>query len=185
MIKKARWIFLLVGVATLVLAGVASAASSNAPMNYSGSPRGGYYCSGSNTRNHPVGEQLAADYGVTYQEIMDRFCLEGYGFGEIKLAYYIAGQAGVDVSEVFDMRAAGSGWGKIFQNYGLHGKSGKTTVTTTSAPVTTTSTTSASVSTTPVPPQVNGPGNSNGHGHGGGNGNGNGNGNGKALGRTR
>ena len=161
MVKNIRWVILVVGIAALVVVGVANASSSNAPLNYSGKARSGYYCSGTNTTNHPVGDKLAADYNVTYQEIMDRFCLEGYGFGEINLAYNIAQQAGVGVTEVFDMRATGVGWGNIMKNYGLHGKSGKTVVTTT---VTTTTTTT--LSTTPTPPQMNGNGNSQGNSHG-------------------
>jgi hypothetical protein len=101
---------LFTGLAVLLVVGAASAAANHAPLNYSGGERSGYYCSGTNTTNHPVGDKLAADFEVTYQEIMDRFCLEGYGFGEIKLAYRIAEQQ-VSASEVFDMRATGVGWG--------------------------------------------------------------------------
>lgn len=174
--KRVSIIVFAVVLATLVIVGAASAATLNSPLNYSGSPRSGYYCSGTNTTNHPVGERLAADYGVTYQEVMDRFCLEGYGFGEIKLAYDIAAQAGVSVSVVFDMRVAGSGWGNIMKYYGLHGNSGKTVSTTTSAASTTAP---ASINSTPVPPQTNGNGNANNHGQG------NGQGHGKSKGKSK
>ena len=181
--KKGLWVILFTVLALLLIVGAASAAASSAPLNYSGSPRSGYYCSGTNTTNHPVGDKLAGEFEVTYQEIMDRFCLEGYGFGEIMVAYRIAEQAGVSTSEVFDMRATGVGWGSIMKSYGLHGMSGKTIATTTTTATTTTSTTT--ISTTPVPPQSNGNGNGNGSGNGNGNGSGNGNGKGQGNGKAK
>lgn len=174
MVKKGFWVILFTCLALLLVVGAASAAASNAPLNYSGVSRSGYYCSGTNTTNHPVGDKFSEEFEVTYQEIMDRFCLEGYGFGEIMLAYRIAERAGVSASEVFDLRATGVGWGSIMKNYGLHGMSGKMIATTTST---------TTISTTPVPPQSNGNGNGNGIGNG--NGNGKGQGNGKAKGKNK
>lgn len=61
---------------------------------------------------HPEGLRLAARWGVSYNEIMSWFC-QGYGFGEIDLAYELASQSGKPVAEVFAMRASGMGWGNI------------------------------------------------------------------------
>ncbi len=61
---------------------------------------------------HPTGTKLAARYGVSYNEIMGWFC-QGYGFGEIDLAYSLSGQSGVPVAEIFAMRQSGMGWGDI------------------------------------------------------------------------
>ena len=43
---------------------------------------------------------------------MGWFC-QGYGFGEIDLAYELAQISGKPVSEIFAMRASGMGWGNI------------------------------------------------------------------------
>lgn len=64
------------------------------------------------TWQHPEGLKLAARWGVSYNEIMSWFC-QGYGFGEIDLAYELAAQSGKPVTEVFAMRASGMGWGNI------------------------------------------------------------------------
>lgn len=60
----------------------------------------------------PEGARLAQRWGVSYNEIMSWFC-QGYGFGEIDLAYELAQQSGKPVSEIFAMRASGMGWGNI------------------------------------------------------------------------
>lgn len=84
----------------------------------------GYYCSEGAEKQHPAGLKLANQYGVEYEEIMDWFC-QGYGFGEIKLAYHISQITGVPVEEVFDMRANGAGWGEIMKTYDVKGKAEK------------------------------------------------------------
>ena len=67
-------------------------------------------CTGANP--HPTGLTLAQRYGVPYEEIMGWFC-QGFGFGEIDLAYGLSRESGKTVSEIFDMRKAGMGWGEI------------------------------------------------------------------------
>jgi hypothetical protein len=69
---------------------------------------------------HPTGENLALEYNVGYDVIMAYFC-QGYGFGEIRLAYKIAYTVGVDVEVVFNQRAGGMGWGEIMQYYEVSG----------------------------------------------------------------
>jgi hypothetical protein len=56
--------------------------------------------------------KLAQRFGVPYEEIMGWFC-QGFGFGEIDLAYGLSQQYGVPVTEIFGMRSSGMGWGEI------------------------------------------------------------------------
>lgn len=67
-------------------------------------------CTGANP--HPTGTKLAARYFVSYDEIMGWFC-QGFGFGEIELAYSLSQQSGVPAAEIFAMRQTGMGWGEI------------------------------------------------------------------------
>jgi hypothetical protein len=76
-------------------------------------------CTGANP--HPEGQRLAQQYGVTYEEIMGWFC-QGFGFGEISLAYDLSLETGLPVSDIFAMRRSGLGWGQIKQE--LLGKPG-------------------------------------------------------------
>ncbi len=67
---------------------------------------------------HPVGTSLAQKYGVSYEDIMSWFC-QGYGFGEIDIAYDLSLQTGVTVEEIFALRQSGLGWGQIRQQLGV------------------------------------------------------------------
>lgn len=85
--------------------------------------RGGVHCDGTGEKEHPAGRKIADSYGVEYDEIMGWFC-GGNGFGEIKLAYDIAAFDGEveDVSEIFEQRESGMGWGQIMQDHQMIGK---------------------------------------------------------------
>jgi hypothetical protein len=63
---------------------------------------------------HPEGLRLADRWGVPYTEIMGWFC-QGFGFGEIDLAYELAASSGTPVADIFAMKAGGMGWGQIKQ----------------------------------------------------------------------
>ena len=67
---------------------------------------------------HPEGLRLADLYQVSYAEIMQWFC-QGFGFGEIDLAYSLSRQTGVAVAEIFALRGTGMGWGEIMQQLGV------------------------------------------------------------------
>ena len=69
-------------------------------------------CTGANPQ--PKGAQLAAQYGVPYEEIMGWFC-QHFGFGEIDLAYGLSRQYNLSVVQIFDLRRSGLGWGQIKQ----------------------------------------------------------------------
>ncbi|MEW5870433.1 MAG: DUF5667 domain-containing protein [Chloroflexota bacterium] len=87
-------------------------------------PNDGAYCDGSQEKHHPSGDKLAGRYGVSYEEVMGWFC-QGYGFGEVDLAYSIHREANVSVGQVFEQRASGLGWGEILEKYGMQGKPDK------------------------------------------------------------
>jgi hypothetical protein len=73
---------------------------------------------------HPVAERLAEDYDVSYEEIIGWFC-DGFGFGEIGLAYQISAESvnETPVEELFEARhATNMGWGLIMQDEGLIGR---------------------------------------------------------------
>jgi hypothetical protein len=67
-------------------------------------------CTGANPQ--PTGLTLATRYGVPYDEIMGWFC-QGFGFGEIDLAYTLSAQSGMSVGDIFAMKSSGMGWGVI------------------------------------------------------------------------
>lgn len=70
---------------------------------------------------HPKAQALADKYGVTDDEIMGWFC-QGFGFGEIDLAYGMLPEGNLlaeqtfAVNEIFAKRSSGLGWGQIKKN---------------------------------------------------------------------
>lgn len=74
---------------------------------------------------HPVGERLAERYGVTYEQVMGWFCDDGMGFGQIFLALQTAALTGDAPETYLDRRAAGEGWGQIWQDVGKVGPARK------------------------------------------------------------
>lgn len=64
------------------------------------------------------GEKLAAQFGVTQQEVYD-LRAKGLGWGEVRHALAIARKADVPVADVLKRRDSGMGWGKISQHYGF------------------------------------------------------------------
>jgi hypothetical protein len=93
----------------------AATATLEAPPDLTPTPTvspGATTCTGADP--HPTGMKLAQRYGVTYEEIMSWFC-QGFGFGEIDLAYSLSLESGVPVEQIFAMRRSGMGWGEIKQ----------------------------------------------------------------------
>jgi hypothetical protein len=71
---------------------------------------------------HPVADRLAQDYDAQYEDIIGWFC-QGFGFGEIGLAYRINATTGTALDEIFDARLESNmGWGQIMQQEGLIGR---------------------------------------------------------------
>ncbi len=67
-------------------------------------------CTGLNP--NPTGQNLAQQYGVAYSEVLKWYC-QGFGYGEIDLAYSISKQTGTPVAKIFQMKSSGIGWGDI------------------------------------------------------------------------
>lgn len=80
----------------------------------------GFFCDTDGEARHPAGTRLARMFDVTYDEVMTAFCEEGYGFGEIMIAYLLARAAEGDVADIFALRQQGLGWGRIIQETGVH-----------------------------------------------------------------
>jgi hypothetical protein len=71
---------------------------------------------------HPMLERLAEEYGVPYEEMVDWFC-DGFGLGELGLAYRINEESGTPVADLFEARVESNmGWGLILQDEGLIGR---------------------------------------------------------------
>jgi hypothetical protein len=66
------------------------------------------------TITHPVMAKMAAQYDVSDETINNWFC-QGFGIGEIGLAYNLSQQTGTAVDDFFALRQAGYGWGQIMQ----------------------------------------------------------------------
>lgn len=75
------------------------------------------YCDGTITTQNPIALKLSEVFGVTYEDIMGWRC-QGWGFGEIVIAYTISKDSGVPVADLFAMREAGKGWGEILKELG-------------------------------------------------------------------
>jgi hypothetical protein len=91
------------------------------PLEQTGKAKADPYCNGTATRRHPAGAKLAQRLSVDDNEWMAWYC-QGYGFGEIGLAYRISRAAGVAVDQVFAQHGSGLGWGEIIQIFGLYDK---------------------------------------------------------------
>jgi hypothetical protein len=85
------------------------------------------YCVGVDP--HPVAEKLSAEYGMAVDQIMEWFCEDKYGLGEIKLALETS-RALLDEGDAADAtpgdllakRQEKMGWGEIWQELGMIGK---------------------------------------------------------------
>jgi uncharacterized membrane protein YgcG len=133
--------------------------------------------------NHPVAQQIADTFGVSYDEVMAFHCA-GNGFGNIVRAYALAAAAG-DLSQTatyLTRHQSGEGWGQIVRESGVHpSELAPGRVLKGNIPGATPAA-DASTSQGNGNGNGNGGGNGNGQGNGGGNGNGNGNGGGNGNG---
>jgi hypothetical protein len=81
----------------------------------------GHYCTNREDK-HPKALKLVEEYSDSgkldlgddpYGLIMDWFCINRYGFGEIDLMLGLSYEYPVDYWDVFDLRETGLGWGQI------------------------------------------------------------------------
>ena len=81
------------------------------------------------SNTHPVAAAIATHFSgvfsTTYGGVM-ALHEEGVGFGVIAKAYFAAQKLGIDPQVLLDEFAAGTGWGQIMKNHGLHpGQAGR------------------------------------------------------------
>lgn len=83
----------------------------------------GNYCRNLDKINKTA-KRLADQSGLYYEQIMSWFCVDKFGFGEIKEAIKISQKLGgtVAVGDVLAMKKELGGWGKVKQSLGLTGK---------------------------------------------------------------
>jgi hypothetical protein len=91
------------------------------PEDEDGGKSDSAYCSGEKEKLHPAASKIAAAFDVDYEEVMGYFC-DGFGFGQIVLAYQTSKITGVDVADLLASREEGKGWGVIWKELGFHGK---------------------------------------------------------------
>jgi len=66
---------------------------------------------------HPLAASLAAQYGKSYEEVMDQVC-GGVSFGQMMLALATGEENDLPVETVLSLRAGGLGWGRIWKQLG-------------------------------------------------------------------
>ncbi len=80
------------------------------------------------SNTHPVASAIANHFSgvfsTTYEGVM-ALHEEGLGFGVIAKAYFAAQKLGIDPQVLLDEFAAGTGWGQIMKNHGLHPGQGR------------------------------------------------------------
>lgn len=73
-----------------------------------------YFCRKDAAFHHTVGEGIADTFDIDYEQVMEWFCEDGHGFGQILLALQTAAvHDEADADELLDRRADGEGWGQI------------------------------------------------------------------------
>ena len=82
----------------------------------------GFYCQNLGSFQ-PTGLRLSTTYGLFYQEVMSWFCVNSFGFGEIKNALRASQMLGdaLAPADLLAMKEEMGGWGKIWQSWGLKG----------------------------------------------------------------
>jgi len=79
----------------------------------------GFYCRNIDTARHPVGERIANEFGVPYADVMNAFCVDRLGFGEITRIYRLAQDTDVDPAPIILDRAHGVDWAIIITTYNI------------------------------------------------------------------
>ena len=85
---------------------------------------GSYFCEDNPGVEHPVGSHLAAAFDVSYDLVMEWFCEDEMGFGQIMLALTTAEVPGGEAkaADFLARRAGGEGWGQIWRSLDLIGR---------------------------------------------------------------
>jgi hypothetical protein len=69
---------------------------------------------------HPILSGIAETYDVDYDTVLGYFC-DGYGAGEIMLAFETSDVTGDLPADLLDSKGQGNGWGQVWQELGLIG----------------------------------------------------------------
>jgi hypothetical protein len=75
---------------------------------------------GSAGQIHPVGESIARNYDLPYDDVISIYCA-GYNFEDILLALESEAQSGMAAQDILEMRADGLSWDEIWRELGLIG----------------------------------------------------------------
>lgn len=93
------------------------------PEKPEGFQKNSAFCAeGKQVKPHPLAPKIEERYGVPEEWVMSRFC-EGYSIGAIMLAVRTSQMEGITATpdEILANRAAGNGWGQIWNKLGLIG----------------------------------------------------------------
>ncbi len=72
---------------------------------------------------HPMAVRLAETYGTSYEQVMQWFCEGQYGLGQIAMALQTSQLTGQPPESLLAARGEGRGWGQIWKEQGLIGRS--------------------------------------------------------------
>ncbi len=111
-------------VAVLLMTSVvfaAPAATNSAPLNRADADPLDSTLTDTLPLTHPVGYLIALYFNIPYTQVMALHS-EGIGFGNIARAYLTALQSNgaLTPDQILAMREAGTGWGEIKKQYGIH-----------------------------------------------------------------
>jgi hypothetical protein len=121
--RKQRFTFIaFLMVIGLLLAGVGSNPALAAPDNQDDDGDTGEevnpFCTAADVQ-HKMAARLAETYEVSYDQVKQWFCEDGYGFGQIAMALQTSKLTGDPVETLLAARAEGKGWGNIWKDKGL------------------------------------------------------------------
>jgi hypothetical protein len=83
------------------------------------------FCMDLNGRRHPVGGRIADIYDIEYSRVMEWFCDQHFGFGEIILALQTSRLSSDDYytpEVVLQMKTDLGGWGQVWKSLGYTGR---------------------------------------------------------------
>jgi hypothetical protein len=66
-----------------------------------------------------MADRIIQCFGPQSKETVTSLRKQGWGYGEIVKALYLAQKSGKGVNEIVGMKASGMGWGQIVQKLGL------------------------------------------------------------------
>lgn len=84
------------------------------------------FCMDVESLRHPVGSSIAERYGLDYAKLMQWFCVDHFGFGEIMLAIetsrILGEDEGMAPEDVLALKTEEFGWGQVWKSLGFTGR---------------------------------------------------------------